>query len=109
MEVTVEKVDGATIVVPIGDVDLSNSRDLQTHLRKVMTSKPARLVIDLGEVSYMDSSGVATLVEAMQIARGQATSLLLCRLHDKVRAIFEIARLDKVFTIVGSRDDALQH
>ncbi len=107
MEVSIEHQGEATIVLPIGDVDLSNSRDLQNHLRQEMSRKPGLLVVDLEKVSYMDSSGVATLVEAMQIARKQATRLVLCELNDKVRAIFEIARLDRVFTIVGSRSDAL--
>ncbi|MCA9312272.1 MAG: STAS domain-containing protein [Phycisphaerales bacterium] len=106
MEVNIEHQAGTTIVLPIGDVDLSNSRDLQTHLREEMSRKPGLVVVDLAKVSYMDSSGVATLVEAMQIARRQATKLVLCELNDKVRAIFEIARLDRVFTIVGTRADA---
>jgi anti-sigma B factor antagonist len=55
----------------------------------------------------MDSSGVATLVEAMQVARKQGGRLVLCGLQEKVRSIFEIARLDMVFTIVGSRNEAL--
>ena len=107
MEVTIEHQDGATIVLPIGDVDLSNSRDLQTSLRQEMSRRPGLVVVDLAKVSYMDSSGVATLVEAMQIARRQATRLVLCELNDKVRAIFEIAHLDRVFTIVPSRAEAV--
>ena len=54
----------------------------------------------------MDSSGVATFVEAMQLARRQGSKLILCGLQDRVRGIFEIARLDMVFTILASRDDA---
>jgi len=56
-------------------------------------------VVDLSGVNYMDSSGVATLVEAMQISRRQSTKLVLCSLQDKVRSVFEIARLDRVFEI----------
>ncbi|HVZ94417.1 MAG TPA: STAS domain-containing protein [Phycisphaerales bacterium] len=106
MEITVENQTGAVYVVPKGDVDLSCSRDLQSRLKKVLEPKPGRVVVDLSGVPYMDSSGVATLVEAMQIARKQATKLILCAMQDKVRSIFEIARLDRVFTIVGSRDEA---
>ena len=68
---------------------------------------PGRLVIDLSEVPYMDSSGVATLVEAMQVARRRNQKLILCSPQEKVKAIFEIARLDMVFKIVGSRDEAV--
>lgn len=100
MEVSVQNMNGAVVVAPSGDVDLSCSRELQGHLRKAMEGKPQRLVVNLSKVPYMDSSGVATLVEAMQIARKQSTRLVLCAMQDKVRSIFEIARLDRVFTIV---------
>jgi len=106
MEVQVEQRAGSTIVAPSGDVDLSCSRDLQTYLREVFSKNPERVIVDLEGVSYMDSSGVATLVEGMQIARKQSVSLVLCRMQPRVRSIFEIARLDKVFTIVDGLDDA---
>jgi len=106
MEVLVQSLGQAVIVSPTGEVDLSVARELQAHLKKAMESRPARLVVDLAKVPYMDSSGVATLVEAMQITRKQSTKLVLCGLQDKVRSIFEIARLDRVFTIVGTPDEA---
>lgn len=102
-----ESRDGAVIVRPAGDIDLSGSPTLRQEIRKLTADKPAKLIIDLGGVPYMDSSGVATLVEAMQIARRNNTKLLLCALQPKVRSIFEIARLDTVFTIVDSVDAAL--
>jgi anti-sigma B factor antagonist len=102
------KVSGTTVVVtPNGDVDLSCSRELQSHLRKAMESRPKSLIVNLSDVPYMDSSGVATLVEAMQISRKQSTKLILCAMQEKVRSIFEIARLDRVFTIVPDEDAAL--
>src|SRR5207237_1880240 len=100
--------EGATIVAPEGDIDLSRSPVLRTSLRQAQTARPRRLVVDLGQVDYMDSSGVATLVEALQIARRNNTKMILCGLKDRVRSIFEIARLDTVFTITASRDAALK-
>ncbi len=107
MEVHVETRAGSTIVTPTGDVDLNCSRDLQIHLREVFSKKPERVVVDLDGVSYMDSSGVATLVEGMQIARKQSVQLVLCGMQPRVRSIFEIARLDKVFTIMDGLDEAI--
>lgn len=97
---------GSRVVTPAGDIDLSCSRELQTYLKRSLEGRPSRLIVDLGSVPYMDSSGVATLVEAMQIARKQSTRLVLCSMQDKVRSIFEIARLDRVFTIAGDREAA---
>lgn len=107
MEVQVDHQGSTAIVTPEGDIDLNVSRDLQTHLRDVFSKKPSRVVVDLEHVPYMDSSGVATLVEAMQIARRQRVDLVLCRLQPRVLSIFEIARLEKVFTIVEGLDEAV--
>lgn len=107
IKVLSEVKDGAVILSPEGDVDLSRSPVLRNSLKQALTAKPKRLVVDLGLVDYMDSSGVATLVEALQISRKANTRMVLCGMKDRVRSIFEIARLDTVFTIAGSRDAAM--
>ncbi len=104
-----ERRDGAVIIIPTGEIDLTSSPTLRVELKKIQSDRPppARLVIDLAGVPYMDSAGVATLVEAMQYARKSNTRLVLCAMTDKVRSIFEISRLDTVFTIVGDQNAAL--
>ncbi len=105
---TVSCPDGeATIIRPIGEVDLSRSPSLRHHLASALRGC-ARLVVDLSKVPYMDSSGVATLVETMQAARRDGTTLVLCGLQDKVRSVFEIARLDTIFTIVATPDEGMK-
>ena len=98
----------ATVVSPSGDIDLGRSPTLRAHLKQVQSKKPPRLIVDLGLVEYMDSSGVATLVEALQTARKQQASMVLGNMQDKVRSIFEIARLDTVFQIVPDVKTALE-
>ena len=102
-----EAIGDAVVVRPMGEIDLSRAPSLRVQLAELQRRRPAKLIIDLEEVPYMDSSGVATLVEAMQTARRSNTRLLLCAMQDKVRSIFEIARLDMVFDIVDSREDAM--
>lgn len=108
LKVTTESVGGATVIVPAGDIDMTASPIFRQELRRAADSMPQRLVIDLAKVPYMDSSGVATLVEAMQAARRNKTRLVLCGLTDRVRSIFAIAKLETLFTITPSRDDALK-
>ena len=107
LEVEIENSGDATVLRPRGDIDLSRAPSLRHRISEVQKDKPARLIIDLVEVPYMDSSGVATLVEAMQVARRDGSKLILCALQDKVRSIFEIARLDMVLTIVATKEDAM--
>ncbi len=108
IQVSIEQIDEALIVTPVGDVDLSRSPCLRQALKKSLSDVTGRLIVDLTDVPYMDSSGVATLVEAMQLARRNSVKLVLCGMQDQVRSIFEIARLDRVFSIVPSREDATQ-
>lgn len=107
LTVRTERRGDALIVTAQGDVDLTGSPTLRHELRKAAGEKPMRLVIDLSQVGYMDSSGVATLVEAMQLTRKAQTKMVLCGMQARVRSVFEIARLDSIFTIAGTLDEAV--
>lgn len=107
MPIASETRDGAVILSPEGDVDMAHSPYLRTALRTAQENKPPKLVVNLEDVGYMDSSGLATLVESMRSAKTSRTVMVLCGMNPKVRAIFEIARLDQFFTVVDTLDDAL--
>lgn len=95
------------IVRVTSEVDFSQSPVLRDSLVSLVEGQsPKRLVIDLGEVPYMDSSGVATLVEVLQVQKRMGGKLVLCNLQPKVLGIFEIARLDMLFTIVPDAQQA---
>lgn len=108
LSVTSESVQGAIVIMPAGDIDMTASPVFRGELRKAADARAARIIIDLAKVPYMDSSGVATLVEAMQSARRNKTQLILCGLTDRVRSIFAIAKLETLFTITQTRDQALK-
>lgn len=106
MKIDVEQNEASVVLTPHGEIDLSSSPELRESLLSALRGKPSKLIVNLGKTPYMDSSGVATLVEAMQKAMRSQTKLVLCGMEDKVRSIFEIARLDAVFTIVDDTDAA---
>ncbi len=99
---------GITVVTPTEDIDMSRSPALRSAIKSELKPGCERLFIDLSGVQYMDSSGLATLVEAMRIAKTSDVGLHLCAMTPKVRAIFEIARLDAFFSIKDTRDEALE-
>jgi len=101
-----EKIDDGVLVKVGGDIDFSRSPELRVALMQVLDPPQSRLVIDLQDVPYMDSSGVAVLVETLQKQRNAKGKLVLCNLTNKVKSIFEISRLDAVFTIVEDVDKA---
>ncbi|MBA4029183.1 MAG: anti-sigma factor antagonist [Planctomyces sp.] len=105
LRIASEARDAFIVLSPEGDIDLMGSPALRTEITKAQqTGKD--LVIDLSKVPYMDSSGLATLVGAMQAARRTRKQITLCGLTDRVRSIFSIARLENVFRIVPTLDDA---
>lgn len=97
-----------TVVEVHGDVDFSRSPELRQDLLRALESGPTKLVVDLSGVGYMDSSGVATLIEALQAQHRAGRKMLLCGLQPRVRGIFEIARLTSVFTIAADRRSAME-
>lgn len=99
LEVRTESFDDFSVVEIEGEVDLYSSPELRKVLLDLTKKKTAGILVDLGKVRYMDSSGVATLVEALQQAKKYDGKLKLVNLRDAVKDVFELSRLDKVFDI----------
>lgn len=89
-----------------GEIDYSRSSELRVQIMGLLQKPVSRLIIDLAGVNYMDSSGVAVLVEALQMQRKRNNKIVLCAMQPKVKGIFEIARLHTVFTITKNSSDA---
>src|SRR6267143_5679509 len=96
--------------VPLkGEIDLHVSPSVTASLNQMIEKRPERLVVDLSEVTYIDSAGLAALIEAMQKVEGYGGKFLLAGLQETVRSIFEISRLDQVFQIFPDADAALRN
>jgi len=73
----------------------------------IIAEQPPRVVIDLADVTYVDSSGLAVLIQAMQNVEDYGGTFMLAGINENVRLILETARLDKVFLIFPHVDAAL--
>jgi anti-sigma B factor antagonist len=95
-------------VLPLkGEIDLHISPAITASLNAMIEKKPERLVVDLSRVTYIDSAGLAALIQAMQKVEAYGGKFLLAGLQETVRSIFEISRLDQVFQIFPDADAAL--
>lgn len=83
-----------------GEIDMNTSPKLRDLLKSPEAQKMKQLTIHLEQVTYMDSSGIATLVECLQGMMARKGRLLLKAMRPEVKAVFEIAHLTEVFTIV---------
>jgi anti-sigma B factor antagonist len=95
-------------VLPLdGEIDLHVSPRISAALGAMIEQKPPRLVVDLSKVTYIDSSGLAVLIEGMQNVEAYGGKFILAGIQENVKPIFEIARLDQVFIIFPHVDAAL--
>ncbi len=99
--------DGVLVAVR-GEIDFNRSPELHEALLELIQHKPRRLVLDLSGVSYIDSSGVGTLVDAQRRLSRAGGKVVLAGLQDRVRGVLEITGLDQFFTIAGSVQEALE-
>jgi anti-sigma B factor antagonist len=107
MKHEVIKKEGASIVVLKGDVDLESSPAAREVLLKSVEGA-GKVLVDLSSVTYIDSSGVASLVEALQAAKRNSGRFALVAASDPTRRVLELARLDKVFTMYTTVDEGLK-
>ena len=91
----------ASTVFLDGEIDLETSPAARELLLKAL-GKKRPLIVDLSEVTYMDSSGIASLVEAHQKAKAAKVEFSLARVSEDVMKVLALARLDKVFSIQGA-------
>lgn len=104
----VRRAGDAVVATLRGDIDLHNSPQVRTTLLKALDdNKPKKLVLNLGEVPYMDSSAIAVLVESLQKMRKVGGKVFLTNLQPRVKGLLEIARLDSIFGIASSEEEAL--
>ena len=97
---------GATVVSFEGDIDLESSPEARRVLLDCV-GRGGRVLVVLERVTYIDSSGVASLVEAFQRARRSHVDFALVSVGAGALRVLQLARLDKVFTIHETLADAL--
>lgn len=95
----------AVVVAFAGDIDLENSPKARQTLLDCV-GKSGKVVVDLSGVGYIDSSGIACLVEAYQAARKKSASFALAAVSESTLRVLKLARLDKVFTITPTVEAA---
>jgi len=90
-----------------GDFDAYHSADIKKMIKEqIETSNHRKLVIDMSDVPYIDSAGLGTMVAILKDARNYGKEVILTSMRQNVKRIFEMTRLDKVFQIVDTPEEA---
>lgn len=104
LEIQIEKSNKFAVISVAGEVDLYSSPKIRKEIVNFINKKLPAIIINLKEVSYMDSSGVATMVEGLQLTERYNGKFYLCGLQSMVREVFALSRLDTVFKIFDNLD-----
>jgi anti-sigma B factor antagonist len=105
MKLRVSEVRGWSVVALEGEIDLESSPELRDALLERVRAGP--VLVDLSAVAYIDSSGIASLIEALQAARTRGTHFGLSSPSEPALRVLRLARLETVFPIHASVDEGL--
>ena len=106
LKIDVATRDSGEVVRVRGEVDLHTSPQLRRLLLETIEKQPERLIVDLSSVSYMDSSGVGTMVESKRLLERTGGRMVLVGLQPRVQSVFEITQLDRFFEFAADLDEA---
>jgi len=107
MKVQIKENDNLTMIALQGDLDFHSSPNLRKDLAKMVENQAAKIAFDLKKVDYIDSSGLATFVELYQKMKRYGGKFALYNLTEGAQSVFEIAKLNSIFQIAKTEEEAL--
>lgn len=109
MQISARRMDKTTILDISGDIDLAHSSEVRRMvLLEFRENRTPRVILNLRNVNYIDSSGVASLVEGLKASRDVGSRLILFGLSPIAHEVLQLSRLLKIFEIYDTEDKALK-
>ena len=109
MDYRKEVIDGIVLItIGLSEASLNHSDDFKKFLYDTNDVVPPKLVLDMAKIEYMDSSFVGALVGGLKNVLSKGGEMALININNDVMALFELTRLDKVFKIYDSKEEAIQ-
>ena len=109
LEVQTRQTDGGvTVVAPAGRLDVAGAPALKEAMNNELTDNgPPKVVIDLEGVTFVDSTGLGSVIAALKQIRGKQGELRLAAPNQQVRVVLELTTLDRVFPYYATVEEAL--
>ena len=108
MKIRQERQNDITVCFLEGEININNSPELRKAFDELIKAKVLKVLVDFSQVSYIDSSGLATLIEMFQRLKKAGGHLRFSNMEQKIKNIFEITKLYKLFEIFDTRETALK-
>jgi len=109
MKIMIERRGECTLCKIEGEINLSTSPELRKAFDDFIRNSMKKIVVDFSGVPYVDSSGLATLIELLQRLKKINGALRICCVPEKVKNVFEITKLHKLFEIFDDQASALEN
>ena len=102
--------DGNTIIMltPVGRLDITTAWQFRLKLQECISKLGRHIVIDLGQVNFIDSSGLTSLVAGMRDADKVKGSFRICNINPEAKLVFEVTMMDTVFEIFETQEEVLE-
>ena len=97
-----------TVLAVSGEIDIATAPSLREKLHSLLADGHANLIIDLDDVTFLDSTALGVLVGVLKRARTEGGELRIVCNQPRVRKVFEITRLDSAFDLCSSVEDAVK-
>jgi anti-sigma B factor antagonist len=108
VQISARQSEGRVILDVSGDIDLAHSPEMRKALlAEIRTKRIAKVFLNLKNVRYIDSSGIASLVEGLKASRDVGSRMILYGLSSTVREVMELSRLQRIFEIYDNEEQAL--
>ena len=108
MQIKERKANGVVILELSGEIDISTSPEVRKAFDRLIKDEEKKVLLNFDQVDYVDSSGLATMVEMLQRLKRYGGLLRLSNLSEKVKGLFEITKLDRLFSIFPAEEEALR-
>jgi anti-anti-sigma factor len=96
------------VVRPAGILDSTKAGQFRSEINEMINKGAKLLLIDLGDVTFMDSSGLGALVIALKTVQSTGGKLYVCSINEQIKILFELTSMDQVFEVFASQDDFQQ-
>jgi len=107
VEIKTRTVDGVVILDIDGEIDLYNAPEIKDTIKAQMDGGHKKIIINLENVSYIDSSGIGALISSLSNLKKIGGGLKIINVYDSVRKVFELTKLTSFFEIYDSEEEAV--
>ncbi|MDZ4816250.1 MAG: STAS domain-containing protein [Verrucomicrobiota bacterium] len=108
MDATLREDSGVQVIEAKGELDLAHAPKIRILFDQIVSKKASPVLVNFSGITYIDSSGVATIIDAMQRTKKYKGTLALCGVNQVVKSVLEIAKVYSLFTIFPDEATGLE-